>query len=958
MNYDNKSREELIIEITELQQKYNSLKESHQKSIIAQEQATKMFQDMVDKNPLAIQILDTNGYTTKVNAAHTKLFGVVPPPDYSAFSDPQLEKNGISKHFDRIRAGETTLLPGSYYNPHELDPTIPDKLVYLVSKCFTLDDCHGNPEKIVVIHDDNTDRKRAEEELIESKKMFELVISKIPQFVFWKDRDSVYRGCNENFAKIAGLQSPREIVGKTDYDLPWKKEESDFFVATDRRILQSGIAEYHIVETILQADGKQAWIDTNKVPFLDESGLVIGVVGTYEDITERKRTEQELLKNEALTRIAVENLPIIFYMTDNQGVVKLSIGAGLQSLGLEPNQVVGISAFELYKNSPEITDAIRKALNGETATFEAAEAGASHTNIVSPFLISGKQEGIVGVALDNTERKRIELEIAESEERYKALHNASFGGIVIHDKGVILECNQGLSEMTGYSYNELIGINGLMLIAPSARDLVLTNILDGFEKPYEALGMRSNGQIYPLRLEARNVPYKGRTVRAVEFRDTTESKQAEEALRKSEAIKNKMLSNIGDVVVIIDGTERIQYKSSNITSLFGWDSAELIGKSTWDNVHPDDLLASQQFVKSLLAEPNATGTNELRYKRKDGNYVWTEIKLVNLLHDKDIQGFLGNYHDISQRKKVEQELITAKEKAEESDRLKTAFLQNMSHEIRTPMNAIMGFSSLLVNNYGNKEKLEKFSKIISQRCEDLLEIINDILDISKIESGQLGMNIENCNMCELFTELNLFFAEYQIKIGKQHLNFTMQCLCGKSFSYIQTDKLKLKQILINLIGNAFKFTEQGAINCGCKLEQDYLVFYVSDTGIGIPRDKHDEIFERFSQLQHTVLRNIGGTGLGLSIAKGLIGLLGGKMWLESEPDKGTTFYFSIPYIEAELQQQAQYEIESLKPLGFHGKTILIVEDDRYNAAYLKEILADSRIDFLVADNAKNALEIV
>ena len=307
-------------------------------------------------------------------------------------------------------------------------------------------------------------------------------------------------------------------------------------------------------------------------------------------------------------------------------------------------------------------------------------------------------------------------------------------------------------------------------------------------------------------------------------------------------------------------------------------------------------------------------------------------------------------------KKTNEELQIAKEKAEESDRLKTAFLQNMSHEIRTPMNAIMGFSSLLVETHGNKAKLESYSTIINQRCNDLLDIINDILDISRIESGQLTVNNEECNISELFSELKIFFTEYQKRIGKQHINFRLQSIFDQSYNLINTDKVKLKQILINLIGNAFKFTEQGSIECGCKLENNYLLFYTSDTGIGIPKDKHHKVFERFSQL-HETANIIGGTGLGLSIAKGLVNLLGGRIWLESEVNKGTTFYFTIKYTQSLTLHPEPSLIKVNPDIKFLNKTILIVEDDIYNSEYLKVLLANKGFEIIITEYGKDAVHI-
>lgn len=308
--------------------------------------------------------------------------------------------------------------------------------------------------------------------------------------------------------------------------------------------------------------------------------------------------------------------------------------------------------------------------------------------------------------------------------------------------------------------------------------------------------------------------------------------------------------------------------------------------------------------------------------------------------------------------KLNIEYIAAKEKAEESDRLKTAFLQNMSHEIRTPMNAIMGFSGLLVENAQDITKLKQFTAIINQRCNDLLDIINDILDISKIESGQLPVHIEECNLSFLFKDLTSFFYEYQNRLNKQHIKFSLSIHCGTSENIIFIDQGKLKQIFINLISNAFKFTDEGVIEGGCKLDKNNnLIFYVSDTGIGIPIDKQEAVFERFYQIHEGSKFNVGGTGLGLYIVKGLVNLLGGKILLESLPGKGSTFSFTIPYTSAKQIHHKTLVAEKSYKNNLANKTILIVEDDLYNAEYLKELLSNNNLNIFYAKNGKEAIEI-
>jgi len=281
----------------------------------------------------------------------------------------------------------------------------------------------------------------------------------------------------------------------------------------------------------------------------------------------------------------------------------------------------------------------------------------------------------------------------------------------------------------------------------------------------------------------------------------------------------------------------------------------------------------------------------------------------------------------------------------------------MSHEIRTPMNAIMGFSSLLADQYNNKPKLEQYSEIISRRCSDLLDIINDILDIAKIESGQLTVNNEEYDLNLLFIELLSFFKENQYWIGKQNLTFNLYPLLNKDAKLIVTDSVKLKQIFINLIGNAFKFTECGKIEGACKVENNMLIFNISDTGIGIPSDKKDFIFERFSQIYQSKDKLYGGTGLGLSIVKGLVSLLGGDIWLESELGKGTTFYFSIPYITAASVKKVQDLPDQKDDFNFDGIKLLIVEDDIYNLEYLNEILDVYGFEIFNAENGKKAVKI-
>lgn len=288
------------------------------------------------------------------------------------------------------------------------------------------------------------------------------------------------------------------------------------------------------------------------------------------------------------------------------------------------------------------------------------------------------------------------------------------------------------------------------------------------------------------------------------------------------------------------------------------------------------------------------------HRKKNGQIRDVEVYtgLLNL----NKQSFLHSIVvDITDRLKVENELIEAKQKAEESDNLKTSFLANMSHEIRTPMNSILGFSDLLINDEVSDEKQNEYLKMIHSNGSHLLNLINDIIDISKIEANQLRISKNETRINAILDEL---YIEFDNRKTTENLNFNFELIKGsknENFSII-TDGLRLKQILINLLSNAFKFTDQGLIQFGYKIRNDHILqFFVKDSGIGIPEDKHELVFSVFQRLEDSYHKNYTGAGLGLSITKSLVEKLGGQIWIMSKPGEGARFYFTIPGDNGKLE---------------------------------------------------------
>jgi signal transduction histidine kinase/CheY-like chemotaxis protein len=310
--------------------------------------------------------------------------------------------------------------------------------------------------------------------------------------------------------------------------------------------------------------------------------------------------------------------------------------------------------------------------------------------------------------------------------------------------------------------------------------------------------------------------------------------------------------------------------------------------------------------------------------------------------------------DFSDRIKFENELIEAKEKAEDSDRLKTAFLQNMSHEIRTPLNAICGFAGLLGEPLISEETRNSYIKIIQNSSNQLLSIVTDILTISSLETRQEKINIQNTPVNLLLTDLLSIFRQ---QASERNISLSCQLSLSDSQSEINTDSTKLTQVLTNLLSNALKFTHEGSVEFGYKLVQHenapVLQFFVKDSGIGIDKEYHKTIFERFRQADLSISQYYGGTGLGLSISKAFIELLDGKIWLESEPGEGSVFYFTIPYRPV----QSSLKLENQPVLKGKMATVVVAEDEELNYLFLEILLKKFDFKILHAKNGKEAVDL-
>jgi PAS domain S-box/PAS domain S-box len=472
--------------------------------------------------------------------------------------------------------------------------------------------------------------------------------------------------------------------------------------------------------------------------------------------------------------------------------------------------------------------------------------------------------------------------------------------ILLIDRNLnIIEANDRALEFYQYTRSEFIGMKLEKIRAPEAVSQLQEDLKTVDENEYatfETVHKRKDNTTFPVEISSRLVIIEGSKYYQSIGRDITERKSIENILRESEEKFRKIFEESPFSIIMTGKDFGILRTNLSFCNLIGYEEEELKLFTFRNFTHPDYIANDEISLLKLIAGEIPVYHTEKRYICKDRSIIWGSTSVSIIRNKKDeVQFFLVTIEDITSRKNAMTELITAKEKAEESDKLKTAFLHNVSHEIRTPMNAIIGFSTLLNDPDLTEEDRTQYIDIIFQSGSQLLSIINDIVDIANVESGQVKVNLTQMNLNSTLKSLN---EQFRINRKQNNVSMSLSTILPDEDSNIITDNTKLVQILSNLINNAIKFTRDGQIDFGYVLKDKLLEFFVKDTGIGIPSEYHSRIFDRFYQVDSAVSRQYSGTGLGLSICKGYVELLGGTIKVESESGKGTEFIFTIPFLRA------------------------------------------------------------
>jgi PAS domain S-box-containing protein len=548
-----------------------------------------------------------------------------------------------------------------------------------------------------------------------------------------------------------------------------------------------------------------------------------------------------------------------------------------------------------------------------------------------------------------------EKALNESEERFKTLSSFGSEGLMIHDDGFTLEVNKTFASLLGYSNpEELIGKKGFDIIhfTPESRKIVNDNLKKKSNDTFDIEIVNAKGEVIPMETKSREIFFKGREMRLVSMRDITKRKMFEEALIRSKALLASIIDSTSDLIWSVDTDQyRLLTFNKGLESVLGESDIHIKEGVLHEDIFPPD---SVRRLYELYSQTLKEGSLITMFETNIGKRtLWLNLHLLS--RESKPYAISGFAKDITELKKAQEALILAKEKAEESDRLKTAFMNNISHEVRTPLNGIMGFSQLVIQPDITQKEKGFYLDLLNLSCERLLSTITNYMDISLIESGNIEINRESIKISGILDKIVDLFSP---KCVAKKLELIKEIQSKDENNTFYLDAVLLEKSISHLVDNAIKFTHKGSIKLGFRFLNNQYEIYVRDTGPGINHTSQGKIYDYFMQGEVSNTRPYEGSGLGLSIAKKLVELMGGKIRLESEEGKGSAFFIVFP--KEKQKTSPDLEVASKKKTHIPSRTsplILIVDDDEISRLFHEKILAKASFKFIIAKSGFEALEI-
>ncbi|MDX2097862.1 MAG: PAS domain S-box protein [Leptolyngbyaceae cyanobacterium bins.59] len=843
-----------------------------------------------------------------------------------------------------------------------------------------IQDVDGQP-LLMGIARDVTEKKQTELALQESEERYRRIVETTSEGIWMLDVNGYTSYVNGTMAMLLGY-NPQEMMGMPLFAFMDLEGQALARTYLERR--QQGIREKHDFK-FQRKNGSDVWAIVSTTPIFDPQGTYQGVFAMLTDITDRKQLEEELRQSEYKFRTIVENANDLIYIMSADGRIAYMSPNSTAIYGYSPEDMEG-ETFDRFVYPDDLEAAashVHRVLNGERFSFE-LRSFHKDGNIrwfnsnVSPFQTADGDTVLMGISRDVTERRQAEEALQRSERKYRNIFENSHVGIgrTRLSDGVILECNQRTAEMLGFnSPQELVGLSWPQFCATEAELQRVTRIMQEQGALWnEEVQIRKRDGSLSWFLASNQLSVDEDYLDFV-IADITQRKHLEEALFQSRQFLDSVIENIPLGFFAKDVRDDFRYVLINkcAEKFVSFSREEGLGRNDHDLIPREwaDLYRQQDLT--VVRHRTLVETPELEMTTRKGDRLLVRILKFPLF---DATGNLTHLlcltDDITERKQREEELRIAKDEAEAANRAKSTFLANMSHELRTPLNVILGFSQLMERDNGLSDRQHGFLTTINRSGEHLLNLINDVLEMSKIEAGRINLNPEPFNLHRLLQTLQEMF---QSRAEAKQLSLTFD-LAENLPHYVITDEGKLRQVLINLLSNAVKFTQEGGITLCVRLGSEAwnlptpipqsptaaysLFFAVTDTGQGIASEEMEQLFQPFIQTTSGIQVKEG-TGLGLTISRQFIELMGGTIQLQSGVGEGSTFSFQIPVTLADPLVGMPQPVRRGRVLSLAANQsvyrLLIVDDRADNRDLLTHLLQAVGFQTQTATNGQEAIHL-
>jgi hypothetical protein len=848
------------------------------------------------------------------------------------------------------------ILPNSYSQFYQKEYIRKDGVIINVElKTFLIKDDFGNNIAMWAIVRDITERKIAEEKLLRAASEWNITFDSSRDAIWIMDKDNRILRANRATETIFNY-SKDEIIGMHCWEVVHG--------------INSPIPECPSIQSMKSLERRKMnlqirdkWFEIIADPIV-ENGIFTGAIHTVRDITEEISHLMLIQQSEQLHRALFSISPVGILLEDLNGdILDFNEAYRLQT-GYERVELMGKNVRMLVPPEllPEVDvniEKIKKGLRLDHTVSTVKKDGVKRLIELHETLVAlpDKREGILVVSTDITEKNKAVEALQESEEKLRQIFETSLEGICMTDAtDTILMTNPQMDKMFGYDRNELLGKKFNILVTEDEMNnynLRQKTRRKGHSELYEMKLKRKDGIILWVMISANSMnDENGNFSGSIGmFTDVTELKATEEDMRKFYlGVENSQSS-----VIITNVQGNIEYVNKHFCELTGYSIKEILGKNPSILKSGDKSPQDYKEIWDTILE-GKTWKGEFKNKKKNGDIFWESAVISPIKNEEgEIINFLGIKADITELKNIIHELEIAKDKAEESSRLKSSFLANVSHELRTPLIGILGFSEILAEDISDEVK-KNMINIINKSGKRLLETLNLILDLSKIEANKLEINREEVNLVSL---LNDAIEVFQENARRKKLYIKKEYLIREAF--LSSNGIMIIHIFNNLINNAIKFTENGGVTIKLWGEGSSIFVSVTDTGIGIAKEDQELIWDEFRQVSEGFSRSFEGIGLGLSITKKFVEKLGGRIFLQSEPDKGSIFTVEFINIsESTKMENKLIENEEKKPsyselVRSVRPKLLLVEDDPIAIDYMRIILKKFyELDFV--SNGVAALE--